>query len=979
MSDQNPIKVHIEGWRRINHSYALVNRHQLRWMLRDARLSITHREMPYFKSHWQANPIGSFPAVFEEALTLPDQDAPSDVDITLRMDFPHRFDMPAKGKLVVFGTTEYTQISPENLRGDVAGAAANPKVFILTPSQWSAKGFLKLGFPQERIWVLPHGVDREHFRPTSPEEKLKYRAQLGIDPHAQVFLHVGGGWFGKGLDILIEAFSIHAKTHPNSRLVIKGHDALYGNAVRNAFANRPLALPAGVELATEQILYLGGDLNDQAMDQLYRLSDCYVATYRGEGFNMPLLEAAARGIATIATQGGSSDDFLPTFRQVTFIPAKRGTMPHGDEFLAPSREALVTSLESQAMLKGWSNHQEIAKQTLDLGSKRFSWEAVSQNLVESIVKLAKNSDITEGHIVFVQIGSQRLRPHFFDAVNQAIREDPKATVWLILEQEQIELATKHFKDYLECKLKIVSTKTLEQHPFHQFFQQSSQLPHAHGGFWRYTTERFFYLLRLAQQFALKNIVHLESDVLIYSSVTQLIASRRGNHNILFPLDKSRGFGSIIFFTDKDAIGKLCLHILASPPANDMDLLGSFFLKHRNDDVGNLPTVPEALAIESGLELTRYCRPTNEKWGLFDGAFLGQYLGGVDPIHDRRVLAGFVNEQAPVHPAQIAPTWEYRERKPFPVSDIYSDYPINNLHIHSKLTHYFVNGKDQELPEEKDIITGDRVVGCCDLVITTHAKAKFHRSELVRSVPTLFIDEHHKPGTTIIDAEFFRIADQYRVLFVYGDMLDFFTAHIAPFLESEHVVVIHNSDVEFDHRYVKILNNKAIVKIFAQNLTTSHSKIIGIPIGLANEMWPHGDLREYCENRQARKLKRSIYIGYLEPTHQQRLRLQMTIKSIGLQVSDKRLNYRDYVKQMSHHHLVFAPRGNGIDTHRLWEAIYCGSVPLITKEEVHNAILLNQPEIQLDWKSSIEAVTRGIIPLITCRLFTVHGLLQEIRT
>ncbi len=914
--------------------------------------------MRYFKSHWQANPIGSFPAVFEEALTLPDQDAPSDVDITLRMDFPHRFDMPAKGKLIVFGTTEYTQISPENLRGAVAAAAANPKVFILTPSQWSAKGFLKLGFPQERIWVLPHGVEREHFRPTSPEEKLKYRAQLGIDAHAQVFLHVGGGWFGKGLDILIEAFSIHAKTHPNSRLVIKGHDALYGNAVRNAFANRPLALPPGVELATEQILYLGGDLNDQAMDQLYRLSDCYVATYRGEGFNMPLLEAAARGISTIATEGGSTDDFLPTFRQVTFIPAKRETMPNGDEFLAPSREALVRSLESQAMLNGWSTHLEITKQNLDLASQRFSWEAISQNFVESIAKFSKNPAVEEGHIVFVQVGPQRLRPHFFDAVSQAIREDPESTVWLILEQDQIDLATKHFKDYLESKLKIVSTKTLEQHPFHQFFQRSTQLPKANGGFWRYTTERFFYLLRLAQQFELKNIIHLESDVLIYSSVTQLIASRRGNDNILFPLDKSRGFGSIIFFADKDAIGKLCLHILASPTANDMDLLGSFFLKYQNDDVGNLPTVPEALAIASGLELTRYCRPTNEKWGLFDGAFLGQYLGGVDPIHDRRVLAGFLNEQAPVHPDKIAPTWEYRERKPYPVSDNFPDYPINNLHIHSKLTHYFVNGKDQELPEEKDIITGDRVVGCCDLVITTHAKAKFHRSELVRKLPTLFIDDHHKPGTTIIDAEFFRIADQYRVLFVYGDMLDFFTAHIAPFLESEHVVVIHNSDVEFGYLYTKVLNNPAITKVFTQNLTIQHPKIFGIPIGLANEMWPHGDLKVFVENREGRKRPNSIFAGYLSDTHPERARAKLAAESFDIIANQKSVNFAEYIDAMSKCEYALTPRGNGMDTHRLWEAVYAGTKAIISSSSMHATVPLPGSLVSQSWLESISSAKLG---------------------
>ena len=163
MSTPTVMKLHVEGWRRINHSYALVNRNHLRWLLKDPRLSITHREMPYFKAHWAANPNHSFPAAFEAVLNLPDQDAPPDVDITLRMDFPHRFDKPARGKLVVFGTTEYTHISPENLRGDVVAAVSDPEVFILTPSQWSAQGFLKLGFSKSVFGSCRMGSIRSTF------------------------------------------------------------------------------------------------------------------------------------------------------------------------------------------------------------------------------------------------------------------------------------------------------------------------------------------------------------------------------------------------------------------------------------------------------------------------------------------------------------------------------------------------------------------------------------------------------------------------------------------------------------------------------------------------------------------------------------------------------------------------------------------------------------------------------------------------
>jgi glycosyltransferase involved in cell wall biosynthesis len=46
------------------------------------------------------------------------------------------------------------------------------------------------------------------------------------------------------------------------------------------------------------------------MGALYRSADAYVSPYRGEGFNMPVLEAAACGVPVICTGGGTTDDFV---------------------------------------------------------------------------------------------------------------------------------------------------------------------------------------------------------------------------------------------------------------------------------------------------------------------------------------------------------------------------------------------------------------------------------------------------------------------------------------------------------------------------------------------------------------------------------------------------------------------------------------------------------------------------------------------
>ena len=49
--------------------------------------------------------------------------------------------------------------------------------------------------------------------------------------------------------------------------------------------------------------------------------------------------------------------------------------------------------------------------------------------------------------------------------------------------------------------------------------------------------------------------------------------------------------------------------------------------------------------------------------------------------------------------------------------------------------------------------------------------------------------------------------------------------------------------------------------------------------------------------------------------------------------------------MSKHNFVLAPWGNGIDTHRFWEILYSGSIPVTKKHIIYDSFQ-NIPRIQL---------------------------------
>jgi hypothetical protein len=75
-----------------------------------------------------------------------------------------------------------------------------------------------------------------------------------------------------------------------------------------------------------------------------------------------------------------------------------------------------------------------------------------------------------------------------------------------------------------------------------------------------------------------------------------------------------------------------------------------------------------------------CNPDSDSEYLFDGAAIGQYLGGVDPRNNSSNSIGFVNEQCIFNVSNYKYIWKNNE--PYMIING-SIVKINNLHIHCK--------------------------------------------------------------------------------------------------------------------------------------------------------------------------------------------------------------------------------------------------------------------------------------------------------
>jgi glycosyltransferase involved in cell wall biosynthesis len=339
------LKLAVEGWRSLSHSYAVVNQWQLLSLARRQDIALRVRDLAFSNPYWREQPglfCESDAFVLREIEKVQPDFSP---DATWRLGFPYDLRPAPTGRTLVFGTAEYRLVPKSFLAGRsmLEAAVADPSVSITTPSHWSAEGFRRLGFEDSRIAVIPHGIDPSLFRPR-PEVRAEMRRQLGVSGF--VFMSVGAMSGNKGMDALLKAFAAVAERRGDVWLVLKGSDHLYRS--RQLLQQTLNALTrAEADRIVRRLVYGGASLSMSKMSALYQAADAYVSPYRAEGFNLPVLEAAACGVPIICTSGGATDDFTAESFAWRIDSRLRNVRMEGEvgDFLEPTVEHLIDLLD----------------------------------------------------------------------------------------------------------------------------------------------------------------------------------------------------------------------------------------------------------------------------------------------------------------------------------------------------------------------------------------------------------------------------------------------------------------------------------------------------------------------------------------------------------------------------------------------------------------------------------------------------------
>lgn len=332
--------------------------------------------------------------------------------------------------------------------------------------------------------------------------------------------------------------------------------------------------------------------------------------------------------------------------------------------------------------------------------------------------------------------------------------------------------------------------------------ENPQLFQFRNKFWKVSTERFYYIYSFMIKYNLSNVFHLENDIMLYTPIPAIYNNIQDSSDRLWVVQdsKHRAIGSIVFIPSSSTLHQFLQFsntVLSKSYVNDMTLLGLYPLKYKFPDT-----------------------PT-KNIGVFDGAAIGQYLGGTDLRNSNQTshkyinhTIGFVNETSQFKPNTCDYMCVYQDYllhypkhlKRYFCSDKQNNhYQIHNLHIHSKQPYTFSSIFDISYV---DLITLPNILNKCDAIICTEDTYNKNTS-IIRNIDKVLLVKNQKSiNVKKLKSCFSDFKKETITCFIWDNLLEVFTSNILNDLSYQFVIVTNASQDKLNtislHNNIKTL-------------------------------------------------------------------------------------------------------------------------------------------------------------------------------
>lgn len=299
------------------------------------------------------------------------------------------------------------------------------------------------------------------------------------------------------------------------------------------------------------------------------------------------------------------------------------------------------------------------------------------------------------NIILTQVGKKK-SPYIIQCIKQLLFFGNNKII-LISNEFHKELLR---NNGLLKKITFIDENKIIKKKEHVIFLKNTKLDKRfYDEFWIKTTERFFFIENICSTKKLKNIIHIETDNLIYENLDKFkkiskrfkILFNVASHNWCVP--------NIIYFNSYKDI-KLFTNFIYNKNKffflknnlNDQELCTQYFNKFRSSKITNFPIVSKHINVKNEYKKDVFFHQNFKIFnGIFDPAPIGQFLDGLDNnVH--KIKGSFLNKNSiyDVEKLNIKFIKSKKIKRPYIFLKKNKKIPILNLHIHSKNLKNFIS-------------------------------------------------------------------------------------------------------------------------------------------------------------------------------------------------------------------------------------------------------------------------------------------------
>lgn len=260
----------------------------------------------------------------------------------------------------LFGATAFRQVSFPVAAITYASELGIPRIYRNVPmiavSPSTRDDLIARGIAPDHVTFIPNGLDHERYRPAKPKP-------------APIVLSLGRVETYKRIDVVVDAMPRVLEAVPAARLVIVGRGDAVGPLERQV-----------ARLGIGDAVEFRGFVDEQEKVALYQSARVFVNPSEKEGWGLTVLEAAACGVPSVASDS-------PGLRDSVRHEESGVLVMHGDA--AACAAALIRLLTDDA---AWNRLRVGAL----AWAQRFTWDGVTDEIEAMVERLAGFGDARRG-------------------------------------------------------------------------------------------------------------------------------------------------------------------------------------------------------------------------------------------------------------------------------------------------------------------------------------------------------------------------------------------------------------------------------------------------------------------------------------------------------------------------------------------------------------------------------------------------------